>query len=147
MAVVLDSSTVLTWILQEPRWQVVDQLLQQSSTDPVLPTPGLAEVVAMARKKGNQTTGPDLASTLSGVGIRFEEFTADDGVVAAGLREMSDANPGPVNPRTGNPSTLSLGDTCILAVAIRLGTAVLTRDQHWAWLKSRGLLPVNIQAF
>jgi len=144
---VFDSSTVLCWVLQEQRWQTVQRFLDAQKMAIGLPAPGLTAVLYKARAKGNLTSPLDLAATLQSNGIEILANEAPDYVVAAELLEMSQANPGPT-PRGGaKPSTLSLGDSLILACAQRLGSPVLSRDQYWGWLKENGLLALNIQTF
>lgn len=60
---------------------------------------------------------------------------------AAELIEVSRANPGP------NGETLSPSDASIIAVAERLGSNVLTGDQHWADLSAGGHLQVKAILF
>jgi PIN domain nuclease of toxin-antitoxin system len=144
---VFDSSTVLCWVLQEQRWQAVERFVVDPKMDIVLPAPGLTEVIFRARAKGNVTAPHQLAATLVTNRINVVPNEAADYVRAAELLEMSQANPGPVPPGGNYPSTLSLGDSLILACAERMGSAVLSRDRYWGVLKSKGLLTLNIQTF
>jgi PIN domain nuclease of toxin-antitoxin system len=136
--VAVDSSVLLTWVLQEHRWQVVERLLSNPELDVVLPTPGLTEVISIARKKGNTSSPQQLAVGIAARGVHFEPLTPDDTIRAAELLETSAAHPGPVGGRTGRPATLSLGDALILSVAERLSCPVLSRDAYWQLLSRDG---------
>jgi PIN domain nuclease of toxin-antitoxin system len=144
---VFDSSTVLCWVLQEQRWQTIQRFLDNPKLDIVLPAPGLTEVIFKARAKGNVTAPGELAAAISSNRIQIMANEAPDYVRAAELLEMSQANPGATPPGRSRPTTLSLGDSLILAWADRMGCAVLSRDKYWGYLKSEGLLSLNIQTF
>jgi hypothetical protein len=60
---------VLAWVLQEPRWTVVDQILETRDVRPVLPAPAVTEVIYKARARGNITQPGDFIAMLTGVGI------------------------------------------------------------------------------
>jgi PIN domain nuclease of toxin-antitoxin system len=141
----LDSSVVVTWILQEQRWHAVDNLLQRSDVELILPGPALTEVIYIARKKGNASTGAQIATSLRAHGVQVEPTNETDLVRAAELLEASDNNPGPLNPRTKRRGSLSLGDALILAIVERLGCPVLTGDSHWNWMVTQKLLSVKVQ--
>ena len=143
--IALDSSTVVTWILQERRWQVVEALLNTPDSDFVLPGPALTEIVWIARKKGNVSTGESIATTLRAHGIRVEHPVEADLLRAAELLEISKKNPGPANPRTNLPTTLSFGDATILAITERPNCPIVTRDLYWNWLAAQKLLSVKVQ--
>lgn len=143
--VALDSSTVLTWVLQEPRWQVVDALLKQPDMDFVLPGPALTEIVWIARKKGNASSGKVLGAALRANGMRVEHPVEIDLLRAAELLEISKKKPGPINPRTSLAATLSLGDATILAITERLNCPIVTRDVYWNWLVTEGLITIKVQ--
>lgn len=143
--IALDSSTVVTWVLQERRWHAVDALLKTPNLEFILPGPALTEIVFVARKKGNVTTGAALAATLRAVGMRVEHPVEGDLLRAAALLEISEQRPGPVNTKTNRPMTLSLGDATILAVTERLNCPIVTRDTYWTWLKAQGLIGIQVQ--
>jgi PIN domain nuclease of toxin-antitoxin system len=134
----VDSSVLLTWILQERRWQLVERLLDNSELDVVLPEPGLAEVIAIARKKGNASSPQQLATAMAARGVRIEPLAPGDALRAAELLEISALKPGPVGRHSGRPMTLSLGDALILSVVERLGCPVLSRDGYWQVLSTEG---------
>jgi len=143
--IAFDSSTVVIWVLQERRWQVVDALLNTVDSDFVLPGPALTEIVWLARKKGNVSTGETIAATLRAHGMRVEHSVAVDLLRAAELLEISNKNPGPTNPRTNFLATLSLGDATILAITERLDCPIATRDLYWNWLASQKLIKARVQ--
>lgn len=143
--IALDSSTVLTWLLQERHWHAVDALLKKPDIEFVLPGPALTEIIWIARKKGNVSTGAAIATALRSHGIIVEVAIEGDLLRAAEILEISKKNPGPVNPKTKLPATFSLGDAIILAVTERLGCQIVTRDSYWNWLATQRLLSIKVQ--
>lgn len=139
----LDSSVVLTLILQERGWQAIFRILSRPDIDVVLPGPGLTESIDVARRKGNQSSGSQLHATLTAL-ARLEHLTDADLLRAAELLEISERNPGPPTAHSVGGSTLSLGDAFILAISERLGFPVLTRDDYWRWMVDQGLLQVKV---
>lgn len=146
-SLVFDSSTVLCWVLQEQRWQAVQKFIDEPKINITLPAPGLTEVIFRARAKGNTSSVATLAAAISSNGIAVTPNDQVDYVRAAELLEISEANPGSPSPRTGKRSTLSLGDSLILAFAERTASSVLSRDRYWGELKAMRLLDINIQTF
>lgn len=142
--VVLDSSAVVTWILQERGWRAIDALFARG-VDVVLPGPALTEVIDVARRRGNRSTPQQLADAVQAQGVRIEPSTIADLVRAAELAELGRSQPG--EREAGRSVTLSLGDTLILAAAERLGAPVVTRDQYWTWLRDRGVVGVQVVEF
>ena len=135
----LDSSAVVAWVLQEvTRWRTIDALLSSEMADPVLPAPGLTEVIETARRRGNTSSGAFIASALSAKGVRTEPLSDEDLVRAAELVEVSTTHSGPAHPSTGRAATLSLGDALILAVVERLDVPVVTLDAYWATFATAG---------
>lgn len=141
----VDSSTLLTYVLQESRWQAVETILGRASSV-VLPAPGLTEVISVARLKGNEATGREIAEALEAQGVRFEPLTTADLIEAADLWEMSRAHPGSKG-RGGHAAVLSNADALILAVAERMGRPVITRDAYWHELHEQGLLASKVVVF
>jgi PIN domain nuclease of toxin-antitoxin system len=143
----LDSSTVLTWLLQERRWQSVQALLNQKDVDFVLPGPALAEVVARARARGNVSSGQQIRDTLLVHGIRAAHPNGDDTLLrAAELIEASAADPY-FRPTDSNPHTLSLADAIILAMCEENGWTVVTRDQAWEYSAQQGHTIAKVTTF
>lgn len=149
MTFVLDSSAVLCWLRQEQRWQAINKLLTQPGSDPVLPGPGLAEVIVNAHRKGNVTSGPQIRQTLEGQNVRVVQPTDDDLVRAAELIEISAAHPyyRPQDKLQEDPHTLSMADAIILAISESNGWIAITRDATWGWLATQGHTSVNVQTF
>jgi PIN domain nuclease of toxin-antitoxin system len=143
----LDSSAVLTWVLQERHWQAVDAMLRRPKAEPLLPGPVLAEVIRIARAKGNVSRPEQIATALAVQGMTVVHPEDGDLVRTAELLELSSASPGPADPKRGSCPSLSLADAMILAIVERLGCVVVTRDQHWKWLVDEGLIEVNMVAF
>lgn len=143
----LDSSAVITWVIQERHWQGVDAAIRRPGADPLLLGPTLTEVVRTCRRKGNASTPADLRNVLLAHGMTVELADEEDLMRAAALLELSDAHPGPPDPRTGQRGTLSLADATILAMAERLDVPVVTRDQHWGWFMKEGHTSARIATF
>lgn len=144
--VAFDSSTMLTWVLQEYRWRTVDRIISQCQTV-YLPGPALTEVIYRARARGNTSSSRQIALAIEAQGLVCEPADRGDLVRAAELFESSVENPGPVNPRSGRPSSLSLADSLILAVVERLGCPVISRDTYWMTLAEKNLLGVRVVTF
>ena len=146
-AFALDSSTVLTWVLQEPRWQSVEKMLHDPGAEPLLPGPVLTEVIKRARAKGNVSPPKQIAATLKGQGMVVVHPQDDDLIRCAELLEVSSANPGQLGGRTRPRSTLSLADGLILAIVERLGVPVVTRDRYWSDFAEQGLTRARVVTF
>ncbi len=141
----VDSSTLLTYVMQEQRWQTVEALLGRAA-NVALPAPGLTEVISVARRKGNLATGPEIARALEAQGVQFEPPSTADLIEAADLWEMSQAHPGPKG-RDGRPAHLSNADALILAIAQRMTRPIVTRDAYWQDLHDQGLLTTKVVYF
>ena len=146
-AFALDSSTVLTWVLQEPRWQSVEKMLHSPGAEPLLPGPVLTEVIKRARAKGNVSSPAQIGATLKGQGMWVVHPKDDDLIRCAELLESSVANPSPSGSTTGSTSTLSLADGLILAIVERLGVPVVTRDLYWNDFAEQGLTRARVVTF
>lgn len=146
-AFALDSSTVLTWVLQEPRWQSVEKMLHDPGAEPLLPGPVLTEVIKRARAKGNVSSPEQIAATLKGQGMVVVHPQDGDLIRCAELLELSSANPGHLGVGTGPRSTLSLADGLILAIVERLGVPVVTRDRYWNDFAEQGLTRARVVTF
>jgi len=136
----LDSSAVLTFLLQERGWRAIQNVLLRTDVEGILPGPVLTETIRTARRKGNTSTPEQIYQALSALGLRVEHPQDRDLLRAAELLELSEANPGTAESVTGTRPTLSLGDALILAVTERLDVPVLTRDKYWKWMVDEGLL-------
>lgn len=135
---IFDSSAVVTMLLQERGWQAIQRVLSNPGVDAILAGPALTEIVTVARRKGNQSSGEDIWQALAALGVRVEHPTDDDLLRAAELIELSEANPG------DDDATLSLGDALILSIGERLGCTIVTRDTYWKWMVNQGLLALNV---
>jgi len=50
----LDTSALVAWVLQEnSRWKAIDAALNAPGADPVLPAPGLTELITMVHRRGD----------------------------------------------------------------------------------------------
>ena len=96
---VFDSSAIVTMLLQERGWQAIRNVLSNPNVEPILAGPALTEVVTVARRKGNQSTGNQVWGSLSALGVRVEHTTDQDLLRAANLTEIAEANPGPAAKR------------------------------------------------
>ena len=141
----MDSSTLLTYAMQEQRWQAVETLLG-GAANVVLSTPGLTEVISVARRKGNVATGPEIARALEAQGVHVEPSSTADLIEAADLWEMSQGHPGPKG-RDGRPAHLSMAGALILAIAQRIARPIVTRDAFWHDLYDQGLLTTKVVHF
>ena len=121
--VVLDASALLAWLHDEPGAEVVDPLLPGS----VLSTVNLAEAWQKLDQHG--TDADRALRRVRLLGVRTEPFSDDDAVRAARLWSR------------GHRAGLSLGDRCCLALAVRLGTPVLTADRAWREIET----PVEVR--
>jgi predicted nucleic acid-binding protein len=131
-------------LLQERGWQAIYHALQRPEVEGILPGPALTESIRVSRRKGNASRPRQIAEALAALGLRVEHPTESDLVRAAELIEISEDNPGPPPPHSGQEATLSLGDALILAVTERLGCMVLTRDRYWKWMVDARHLDIRI---
>ncbi len=121
---VLDASAVLALIHDEPGADEVADALPGS----LLCTVNLAEVVGKLVDVDVDTRR--LRQLLTAAGVVLEPLRADDGELAGAMRSLKGGR------------TLSLGDRCCLAVAVRAVPAeVLTADHAWAQLD----LPLRVR--
>ncbi len=141
--VVFDSSAVVTFLVQERGWQAIHRVVTRVG-DAVMAGPALTEVIAVTRRKGNQSAGEQIWEALSAAGVRIEHPTDHDLIRAAELIEISGNNPGPPHATTGAQATLSLGDALILAIAERLDYKVVTYDTYWEWMVGQGLITAQV---
>lgn len=146
-AFALDSSTVLTWVLQEHRWQSVETMLHATGAEPLLPGPVLAEVINRARAKGNASDAAQIAAALKGQGMVVIHPEDADLIRCAELLELSAAHPGPAAAAAGARSTLSLADGLILAIVERLDVPVVTRDRYWSDFADEGHTRARVVTF
>ena len=120
---VLDASAILAFLLDERGADLVETRLTRSRISAV----NLAEVVGKLVDRGANMR--PLAGLLQSAGVVIEPLTTADAELAGALRGIPGGR------------TLSLGDRCCLALALRTGSAVLTADRSWARLD----LPVDVQ--
>ena len=146
-AFALDSSTVLTWVLQEQRWHSVAQMLHGPGAEPLLPGPVLTEVIKTARAKGNASSPAQIAAALKGQGMVVVHPQDGDLIRCAELLELSAANPGKPDSAAESRATLSLADGLILAIVERLGVPVVTRDRYWQDFAERGHTRARVVTF
>ncbi|MGH8885919.1 MAG: PIN domain-containing protein [Egibacteraceae bacterium] len=113
---VLDASAVLAFERDEPGADVVGAALAGA----VISTVTLAEVLFRYGREGVERRS--LASDLERLGVRIEPFTVEDAYLQVLMHSVD------------SQRSLSLGDRCCLAVALRLGLEALTADRYWAEL-------------
>jgi PIN domain nuclease of toxin-antitoxin system len=121
--VVLDSSAVIAWLRREVGWQVVDQALSQG----IIPSPCMSEVLYSAVAAGFDAPLDELYESLLLTGLVIEPVLDRDCVRSAQLVAQSRGR----SRGQGRPS-LSLADAQCMAVAERLGCALVGSDRHWA---------------
>jgi PIN domain nuclease of toxin-antitoxin system len=108
---VIDASVVLAWLQDEPG----SDMAERHMVEGIIGAANWSEVLQKARQHG---AAPGLvARLLTSFGLRVVDVTAEDGERAADLGVSG--------------STLSLADRLCLALALRLGLAVVTTDGAW----------------
>jgi len=124
--IVLDSSALLAFSRQEPGAQVVRQSLSSGHVSAA----NASEFVQKLDQFGDD--GPRALEVLEGLGIKVQAVNRTDALAAAAIYKV------------GKPFGLSLGDRVCLALAQRLGAAVLTADE--VWLKVAEPLGLHIES-
>lgn len=114
---VFDSSALLAYVHREPGAARVEQALDDDVT---LCSVNLCEVATRLIDQGVPET--HIRRLIEAADVQIVEFTKEDAYRAAALR--------PLTRHAG----LALGDRACLALAMRLGAAVLTADRVWAGL-------------
>lgn len=109
----LDSSTIIAFILGEPHDVDEDEILVEASISSV----NLAEVIATLAIKGT----PDelIAETIGDFGLKVLAFDADSAAIAGRLIAK------------GRPLNIGLADCACIATGISRGSAIYTADRDW----------------
>ncbi len=124
--IVFDSSALLAFSRQEPGAQVVGQNLSSGHVSAV----NASEFVQKLNQYGDN--GSRALEVLEGLGLKVQAVNRVDALAAAAIYKV------------GKPFGLSLGDRVCLALAQRLGAAVLTADE--VWLKVAEPLGLQIES-
>lgn len=115
---VLDTTAILEWTLNKPKHDIIQQLLPYA----VIPVSCLTESIYKTRHKDNY----DIAEQLRAAGVTFEDFGISDALRAGQLIADSLS--------LGEANSLSLADGICIAIAERLGLALVSNDQYWETL-------------
>jgi PIN domain nuclease of toxin-antitoxin system len=116
MTAVVDASTVLAWLQDEPGSDAAERYLMEG----VIGAANWSEVLQKSRQRG--APARVVARLITSFGLSVAEVTAGDSERAAALW-----HPG---------SVLSLGDRLCLALGLRLGVPVVTMDAAWSSVAS-----------
>ena len=111
MTVVLDSSAVLAWLLDEPGAGVVDELL----SDALMSSLNWSEVLQKSLMRNTDVT--NLRTDMEVVGLTIVPFDVDDAEKTAHLWTVG--------------KNLSLADRACLTLAIENELPVWTADSQW----------------
>ena len=124
--IVFDSSALLAFTRQELGAQIVGQSLSSGYVSTV----NASEFVQKLVQYGDD--GSRALGVLEGLGLKVQAVNRADALAAAAIYKV------------GKPFGLSLGDRVCLALAQRLGAAVLTADE--VWLKVAEPLGLQIES-
>lgn len=113
MNVVLDASSLLAYLQDEPGGEVVEAALAES----VISSVNWAEVVQKLIATGVVVNG--MREDLESLGLVFAPFLPEDGWVTGQIWQQT------------RQYGLSLGDRACLSLGLRLNVPVLTSDRMW----------------
>lgn len=121
--IVLDASALLCYAKQEIDYQLVADALPVAHISAI----NWSEVLQKALYYGLDSA--KLCNALMGIGLTIQDYTLADTEHTAKIWQQ------------GKPFGLSLADRACLALGIRLGCPVLTKDAAWAKIG----LPITVQ--
>ncbi|MGH2728091.1 MAG: type II toxin-antitoxin system VapC family toxin [Actinomycetota bacterium] len=116
---VVDASAVLAWLFRERGDDAVERILHVA----VISAVNLGEVLYRAAGEGMRIE--TLAADLEAYGLETVPFTSEDAPLLEEMRRAA----------RRQKVTVSLGDCCCLATAVRLGLPVVGGDQPWERLR------------
>ena len=122
MSVVLDASALLAYLQNEPRSEIIDNVLSHS----IMSSVNWSEVVQKAIAKQIDIDG--MRQELEILGLVIVPFTLEEAELTANLWKIT------------QQYGLSLGDRACLSLGLHLNLSVYTADKVWTKLN----LPIKI---
>lgn len=122
MSVVLDASALLAYLQNEPRSEIIDNVLSHS----IMSSVNWSEVVQKAIVKQIDIDG--MRQELEILGLTIVPFTLEEAELTANLWKIT------------RQYGLSLGDRACLGLGLYLNLAVYTADKVWTRLN----LPIKV---
>ncbi len=128
-ASVLDACALIAFFSDEPGAGVMEEMLTDPARANIVHAINLCEMYYHYRRQNGEATAEDAAETFAVLNVAVHED-----MDAVFWREIA---------RLKTTFTLSLGDCCGLALALRLGAPFVTSDHHeFDAVAASGLIPI-----